>query len=179
MSVFFKIADDGKDVYVVKNMVEKKISEEDFEKSAKRVSVEKFLSEFPEVSSEKLEKVINRVQKICEMKLSSVTISSSITPVVMSIRYYYDVAGKIFRHDYGQLEEFSQKEYAIQYAKEFYGEELANSRIIPMIKEDSGSAFFSRREEISKEKYEELINEKKELTSIKFIEKKLNTSNKR
>ena len=64
MSLLFKIANDGKSVYVARTLFANEMEEKDFDKRARRITVDAFLSKFPKAIAEKLEKNINRVKEI-------------------------------------------------------------------------------------------------------------------
>lgn len=180
MSVFFKLGEDGKKVYVAKTLFTKEMREDEFEKKAKLISVDEFLNKFSKEVSEKLQKAILRVQKIEEMKLSEFSIMHVSHPVKRTTRTRYVVGNKVFCSDSGEEEELDQRQEAYDYAKEFYGETFANDTIIPLMEKGRVvKKAYSENKEIELAKYNELINEKNALTSINSIEKLLNKSNKR
>ena len=165
MSVFFKIADDGKSVYVARTMFSNEMKEKEFDKKATRISVDKFLSKFPKNISEKMEGNINRVRKISEMNLSKLGSESLSNPVTRTTSVFYTVGDKVFCEDYGEYERDHEYGAAKQYLEEFYGKEFAKDNE-EKLRNERGYRYFSGTEEISKESYLNLSEEKKMLTNI-------------
>ena len=179
MAVFFKIGEDGKKVYVAKTIFAKEISEKDFSKTARRISVDNFLEKWPKETSDKLEKIIDRVREINEMKLRAVQIRSSTNPNTKTTHFSYHVGDKVFKYDVGEEAEHDEKGMALDYIRELFNRELADNYIIPFVNESTWNAlYFSDQKEISGELYDNLKIEHMELTSIKSVDRLLNKSTK-
>ena len=180
MSVFFKIGEDGKKVYVAKTIFAKEMSKENFENSAKRITVDDFLKKFSFETGSKLEKIINRVREINDMNLIKVQKLVTSNPDTRTTHYFYHIGDKVFIEDYGENVELKQEKEAMNYIVEKFGTDLANNHIIPAFKKNIEIVLcFSGREEIDKDTYENLKAEQNDLTSIKSLEKLLNKTNKR
>lgn len=178
MSVFFKIADDGKCVYVAKTLLSNEMKEEEFNKKAVRLTVDEFLSKFPKNISEKLEESINRVKKINEMKLSVFGSDMFSNPVTRTTSTFYRVGGKTFVEDVGEHEEQHEFEEAIKYGKEFYGEEFMKENLDKLVS-TRGEAYYAGTRLIEKEEYTKLLGQKEKLTKIVCVQKELKKSPKK
>jgi len=180
MPVFFKIAEDGKKVYVAKSVFAKEMSEEEFAKKAKRISVDDFLSKFSVEVGEKLEDTINKVRKINEMNLSKIDIKMLSNPMSRTTRVIYDFGDKKFKNDTGENPEYGEVDEAYEYAKEKYDEKTYEEIVKPYLKNERYNPLhLSGNKVISEEMYNKLITELKNSTKVCNVEKVLNKSNKR
>lgn len=171
MSVFFKIADNGCYVYVAKTLISNEMKEEEFNNKAIRLTADQFLSKFPKIISENLEQRINRVKEICDMKLSIIRKDIYSNASTRTTRSIYTIGDKKFAQDCGEEEKLHEFEKALEYGKQFYGEDVMEE-CLRKFKSNINEIYLSGKKEISKEKYIDLIKEKNVLTNIVCLQKK-------
>jgi hypothetical protein len=178
MAIWFKLSKDGKNVLVSKLMVDRKLTEKEFESKAKIMPVEEFLKRLPEKKAEKIIAVITRLKELAEMKATRFGKTSTSNPNTRTTSIFYHLGEKTFTHQVGEEAELFERESAIEYGKEFYGEEFMNEHNIfdkmtsfhfLYFKGDKNSGI----EPITKEEYDSIQEEIKNLTSRVSLNKML------
>ena len=70
MAIFFQIAINGESVYVAKTISNKSLDQEQFDKKAKQISIDKFISKLTKEEKEKFETIINQIKEIEKQDLA-------------------------------------------------------------------------------------------------------------
>lgn len=204
MSLFFKLGRNGDCAYVYKTLFSKEVSDKEFIDKAKKISVEEFLSQFPESLAEKMRIKLDRIKEInAELKtvnqecnkLDSMSKSYHSDGYLRRTEYEYRIGDKEFiyrncNHYFLSKDDvdIDETKEAREYAKNRYGKEL-ESLYEKILERDSKSLtiYLKDKKEITKEEYEEikkrsndLYEEIDHLTKIVKLQKQeLKNTNKR
>ena len=164
MPLFFKIAEDGRSIYVTRTIFANKIKDGEFEEKSKKISIEKFLSKMPKSMVGKIEENIKKVQKIYDLKLSVLGSYSISNPVTRTSAYIYFVGDKRFVQEYGEEAKRNEEFDAISYGYKFYGKEFMEKNKDKLNK--GGTHYFTGDKEISQKEYDSLKEQFDKLTTI-------------
>ena len=180
MGVFFRFTKEG-NVLVARTASFSKISNKEFEKKAKLISVEKFMGKYNGKTRTQLEEELEGIKVIRDYKISMVG------PVIQYLpgeEYFPSGCHVGDRYFGGFYERYHVKEEAIEYGYKFYGENRMEEFIdqeylqIPKKIEEgkwdelerspySLAHFFAGEKEISESEYFELLRIVDKLTQIR------------
>ena len=164
MSLFFKLSKDGKFVYVARTLFANKVGERTFEEKAKKITVEEFLSKMPKSRVSKIEENIKELEKLNERKPSMFGCIPCSNPTTRTTSFVYLIGDRRFTEDYGEQDEFHDKEDAFSYGAKFYGKEFMEKN--KSILDNRNVAYFAGDQQISRDEYDCLKEKEKKLTSI-------------
>lgn len=175
MAIYFKLSDDGKKALVAKTLVEKDLSEKEFKERAKEIPLEELVKRLPEKKAEKVLAAAARLQELKEMKVTSYGRRTSSNPSTRTTSTSYWIGGKVFVNEVGENAEYFEREEALQYGKEFYGEDFMKEHNI----DDMAAWNFeyykgdkvSGVKQIAKEEYDAVQEEIQVLTSAVSLNK--------
>ena len=174
MTLFVKIAKDGKSVQVLRTVFFNNINLDEFDNRSSRFSVSEFLSMFSKNIDDSIKEKIKRVREIHDMKLSALGNFNMYDENREVIGLGYFAGDEIIEEEYAGN---SVREEALQYSKRFYGSEFMKENECKL--DDDKVTYFSREKEISCSEYKRLIREIGELTKVFAIRKEKNNNIKR
>lgn len=186
MAVFFKFDVDGT-ILVARTRFSSKIGEKEFERKAKVIDEERFLSKYPK-EGKILKTQIEKLKFIHEQRISRVGLvmqylyTEGMYPsgCFVGDRYFprghEDGEEKAKAIDYGYcfyskkfMDEIIKKKYLFEPPEDFYKKSIDDWSIY------SGSHFFAGEERITEEEYVKYMTIIKELTGIRDARKPLET----
>lgn len=177
MAVYFRLSPDGRSALVAKTLIEKKISEKEFDEKAKLVRVEELIKNLPAQKAAKVEATVRRLGQLTDMKVTCFGTRRSSNPSTRTSSTSYWLGGRVFIHEYGEYAERFERAEAIQYGKDFYGAEFMEEHNIEKMESFKFEYFKGDRhfgvEQITQEEYEAVKEEIKALTSIVSLNKSL------
>lgn len=178
MSVFYRLGLDGKNVFVVKSLLSKDISDEDFKRRAKKISVEDFSSRFSSEIAKKLKEEIDLLKTISNHLVNVKVFRSKY------IDYSYTINGKEFLTDslVGINSSINQSiESAIKYVKDNYGDDFCEKVEVvlktPKKYVDKELTYFKTKDgvrELSEDQKQQLRKTLHSLTKIKSMDRLAN-----
>jgi hypothetical protein len=175
MAIYCRLTPDGKNAFVVKALIERKMNEEEFMKKAKHLPTKEFVKRLPEEKARKVIEIARRLQALKAMKVTRFGKYVSSDSLDRTTTTTYWLGDKVFVHEYGECAEVFEREDAIKHGKGFYGEKfMAEHDIVGM--EPFNFKYFkgdcvSGVEEISQEEYDAVKKEIVLLISIVSLNK--------
>lgn len=171
MSVFYKLGLDGKNIFVVKSLLSRDISDEEFKRRAKKMSMEEFSSKFSAEIAKKLKEEVDLLKTISDHLVNVKVFRSKY------IDYSYTINGKEFLSGVG-LPQNQGLESAIQYVRDNYGDDFCEKVEVvlktPKKYADKELTYFKTNEgvrELSEDQKQQLRKTLSSLTKIKSVDR--------
>lgn len=165
MPVFFKFSNDGELMFVAKTLINREMSEKEFDEKAKIVGSATFINNAPEKYKEKLISVRRRLNELYNMKIGQFTRTLHSNPVSRTTTAFYRVGTMTFIDQTGEDVEHKEKGDAITHAQQLFGKEAAE-KYMHEVCFNNKEFYFANGQEISKDEYKELTAEVEKLTSM-------------
>lgn len=175
MAIYCRLTPDGMNAFVLKTLIERKMTESEFMSKAKQLPVKELVKRLPEDKAIKVAKAALRLRELGAMKVTRFGkyVSSNSTDRTTTTTYW--LGDKVFVHETGECAEVFERDEAIKYGKAFYGEKFMAEHDIEKMAPFNFKCFKGDRvsgvEEISQEEYDAIKREIVSLISIISLNK--------